>query len=228
MEKNKKTRRRLLKMHRRLLKFAGRTIPFSLIMVLFLAAGQPVQAAFVEKGSAAGMEPEKAASGGGAWEKILDKLPDIDLPEIDLPDIKLPEVDFSKIDREAEKEKLRKAVRTMDELGISPEKIAQRAWEFLSRKENQEKIDEAAREIGEKVQNAAEESGTNKVVKKVTEETGKAADKVTKDIVNQAADKVTEEITNQAADKVTKEIADQAADQVTKETMDQGEAAGQE
>ena len=59
---------------------------------------------------------------------------------------------FSKIDAKKEKEKLREAVRKMDEIGISPDRLVQRAWKFLNRKDNREKIDEAVEDIRETVQ----------------------------------------------------------------------------
>ena len=161
---------------------------------------QSGEAALADKEYPALMKAEKTAADDSIWDKLRERL---------------PEIDFSKIDTEAEKEKLREAVRTMDELGISPEKLAHRAWEFLTRKENKEKIEQAAKEIRDKVQDAAEDGSTSEVVKKVREETGKAAEKVTKEITEQTAEKVTEQVTEQTAEKVTKEITEQTAEKVT-------------
>ena len=79
----------------------------------------------------------RTADGRGIWEKIREKLPEIDLAEFDA---------------DAEKEKLREAVRTMDELGISPEMLVRNAWDFLSRKENRKKIDQAVDDLRDKVE----------------------------------------------------------------------------
>lgn len=187
-------------------------IRFSLILVMSLTAltaeaavRQNGQKAFADTGTRARPEQKEAAADGSIWDKIREKL---------------PEIDFSEFDGEAEKEKLREAVRKMDEIGISPEKLARRAWEFVTRRENKEKIDNAARDIRDQLQKAAEEGSNNEVVKKVREETGKAAEKVSREIADRAAEKVTEEA-GKAADKVTKEITEQAA-------QEGGESAGQE
>lgn len=79
----------------------------------------------------------RTVDGRGIWEKIREKLPEIDLAEFDA---------------DAEKEKLREAVRTMDELGISPEMLVRNAWDFLSRKENRKKIDQAVDDLRDKVE----------------------------------------------------------------------------
>ena len=79
----------------------------------------------------------RAVDGRGIWDKIREKL---------------PEIDFAEFDADAEKEKLREAVRTMDELGISPEMLVRNAWDFLSRKENRKKIDQAVDDLRDKVE----------------------------------------------------------------------------
>ncbi len=79
----------------------------------------------------------RTVDGRGIWEKIREKL---------------PEIDFAEFDADAEKEKLREAVRTMDELGISPEMLVRNAWDFLSRKENRKKIDQAVDDLRDKVE----------------------------------------------------------------------------
>ena len=79
----------------------------------------------------------RTVDGRGIWEKIREKLPEIDLAEFDA---------------DTEKEKLREAVRTMDELGISPEMLVRNAWDFLSRKENRKKIDQAVDDLRDKVE----------------------------------------------------------------------------
>lgn len=79
----------------------------------------------------------RAADGRGIWDRIREKI---------------PEIDFAEFDADAEKEKLREAVRTMDELGISPEMLVRNAWDFLNRKENRKKIDQAVDDLRDKVE----------------------------------------------------------------------------
>ena len=177
MRNQKKTRRNMAKT-------AGRIIALSLIMAIWTTGagvavrfrscpaveGRPVvtvvsaeaavrsswNAASADAADSAGpAEPkaEKKDADQGMPDKIKEKLPDIDLPDIHLPDL-----DFSKPDSKAEKEKLREAVRKMDEIGISPERLVQRAWKFLNRKDNREKIDEAVEDIRDRVQDKTEKA----------------------------------------------------------------------
>lgn len=158
---------------RTLSKVAGQIAALSLIMAIFIcgsglsvlsssadtgtsfvtvlsaeAAVRPTwKAAFADAADSAEPKAEKKDADQGIPDKIKEKLPDIDLPDIHLPDL-----DFSKIDAKEEKEKLREAVRKMDEIGITPERLVQRAWNFLNRKDNKEKIDEAVEDIRETVQ----------------------------------------------------------------------------
>ena len=76
---------------------------------------------------------KKTSSDKSIWDKLKEKLPDIDMPDIDMPDIHLPDVDFFDFDEKTEKEKFREAIRKMDEMGISPEKLVERAWKLLER-----------------------------------------------------------------------------------------------
>lgn len=89
------------------------------------------------EGSAEDSSGTRAVDGRGIWDRIREKL---------------PEIDFAEFDADAEKEKLREAVRTMDELGISPEMLVRNAWDFLSRKENRKKIDQAVDNLRDKVE----------------------------------------------------------------------------
>ena len=177
MRNQKKTRRNMAKT-------AGRIMALSLIMAIWTAGagvavrfrscpaveGRPVvtvvsaeaavrsswNAASADAADSAGpAEPkaEKKDADKGMPDKIKEKLPDIDLPDIHLPDL-----DFSKPDSKTEKEKLREAVRKMDEIGISPERLVQRAWKFLNRKDNREKIDEAVEDIRDRVQDKTEKA----------------------------------------------------------------------
>lgn len=167
MRKQKKARRSLPKS-------AGRIITLSLIMVILTEgagltawSGQPVQgvnavaavsaeaavrpsgkAAFVDTADPAVLSAEKKDADQSILDKIKRKLPDIDLPDFDI----------SKIDAKEEKEKLREAVREMDEIGISPERLVERAWKFLNRKDNREKIDEAVEGIRDRVQDRTEKA----------------------------------------------------------------------
>lgn len=188
------------------------------------------RASFADKADPVLQKAErKAASGKSIWDKIKEKLPDIDLP-----DIKLPEISFSEFDGKAEKEKLREAVREMDEIGISPEKLVQRAWKFLNRKDNQEKIKKTSEDVRDRVQNAAEETGKNEAVKKVSEEAGKTADKVREE-AGEAAEKAAKEIADRAAEKAAEEAgkaaqktAEEAGKAARKAIEGAGKAVGQE
>lgn len=181
------------------------------------------RASFADKADPVLQKAErKAASGKSIWDKIKEKLPDIDLP-----DIKLPEISFSEFDGKAEKEKLREAVREMDEIGISPEKLVQRAWKFLNRKDNQEKIKKTSEDVRDRVQNAAEETGKNEAVKKVSEEAGKTADKIREE-AGEAAEKAAKEIADRAVQKAAEE-AGKAAQKAAHEAIEEaGKAVGQE
>ena len=117
---------------------------------------------------------ERASADRTIWDKIKEKL---------------PKIDFSEFDQDTEKEKLREAIKKMDELGISPEKLADRAWSFLNRKENKEKIDHAMDELRDKTGKAKE-----KIEKEVTDRASQAVD--------EAADKAEEEIKKKAAEEV--------------------------
>ena len=119
---------------------------------------QAGKTAFADAADSAGQNAEKKEAAKSTPDKIKEKLPDIDLPGIDLPDLDLPDLHFSKLNPETEKEKLRKAVRKMDEIGISPERLVQKAWDFLNRKDNREKIDKAVEDIREQVQDKTEKA----------------------------------------------------------------------
>ena len=179
------------------------------------------RASFADKADPVLQKAEKkAASGKSIWDKIKEKLPDIDLPEIS----------FSEFDGKAEKEKLREAVREMDEIGISPEKLVQRAWKFLNRKDNQEKIKKTSEDVRDRVQNAAEETGKNEAVKKVSEEAEKTADKVREE-AGEAAEKAAKEIADRAAEKAAEEAgkaAQKTAEEAGKAARKAIEGAGRQ
>ncbi len=117
------------------------------------AVRQAGKTAFADAADSAGQNAEKKGAAKSIPDKIKEKLPDIDLPDLDLPDLH-----FSKFDAKTEKEKLSKAVRKMDEIGISPERLVQKAWDFLNRKDNREKIDKAVEDIREQVQDKTEKA----------------------------------------------------------------------
>ena len=160
---------------------------------------------------------------------------------------KLPKPDLSGIDWNAEKEKLREAVRTMDELGLSPEKIVRHIGIFFDGKDNKEQIDGFFKGIRRKVQefigkksgsgsDADSETGTGKE----TGETGGgpengsgqstgngSAESGEKDPVNtvtdeakKVTDKVTEEVAEEAAKKV-REAADRAGEEMKKKAVEE-------
>lgn len=52
-------------------------------------------------------------------------------------------------DADKERKNLAEAISKLDELGISPEKVVDRLWDFVSRKENREKIGKAAEDLKE-------------------------------------------------------------------------------
>ena len=114
---------------------------------------------------------------------------------------RLPEIDFAEFDKDREKEKLREAIRTMDDLGISPEMLVKNAWSFINRKENREKIDKAVDGFRDK----AEEIGGQDAVDKVRDQASDVADQVTKEVTEKADEKI-EEAADKAKNKAEEEI----------------------
>lgn len=118
-------------------------------------------------------------------------LPDIQLPDVDLPDIKLPELKlhdwklpelgFSDMDPEVEKERLREAFRLMDGMGISPEELMRKAWDYISGDEKSEDIQKRINEAAEKAADQAAE----KAKQKASEEIDKAVENAKKDLLQQ-------------------------------------------
>lgn len=129
---------------------------------------------------------------------------------ISLPRIELPEVDFSKITPESEKKRLREAISALDDLGLSPEKLAERAWDFLGRKENREKAGKAVEDLRDRAGQLIEE-GTRQLP-------GGAGD---------AAEKAEEKIREKAGEQIDR-AADQASEQVREKLSEAAdEALGQ-
>lgn len=109
------------------------------------------------------------------------KLPDIKLPELKLHDWKLPELDFSDMDPEVEKERLREAFRLMDGMGISPEELMRKAWDYISGDEKSEDIQKRINEAAEKAADQAAE----KAKQKASEEIDKAVENAKKNLLQQ-------------------------------------------
>lgn len=109
------------------------------------------------------------------------KLPDIDLPDLKLKDWKLPDLDFSDMDPEVEKERLREAFRLLDGMGISPEELMRKAWQYISGDEKSEDIQKRINEAAEKAADQAAE----KAKQKASEEIDKAVENAKKDLLQQ-------------------------------------------
>ena len=78
-------------------------------------------------------------------------------------------------DAETEKKRLAEAISKLDELGFSPEKLAERFWSIISRKENREKIGKAAEDLKENTGKLIEKaSGAGTGSESGKEDSGKA------------------------------------------------------
>ena len=154
------------------------------------------------------------------------RLPDIRFPK--LPDhIKIPEIH---IDPKAEKDRLREAVRTMDEMGISPKMLFNRFRNLVFRRKSgdeaekpaensghsgkggydriinelsgktEEQIDKTADQVRKEIGKAAEEQ-IDKTVEQVKKEIGKAAEEQIDQAVDQVVDNVKQTITQESKEK---------------------------
>lgn len=128
------------------------------------------------------------------------RLPDIHLPEIP-ENIKIPDIH---IEPEAEKEKLREALKTMDELGISPEKLLQRFRDFVGRNRKRGETKDTA-------ENSAR-GGTgeidrirNKLGEEAEKQIDKAADQAKKKL-GEAAQEQIDRAVDDARENITQEI----------------------
>ncbi len=127
------------------------------------------------------------------------RLPDIHLPEIP-ENIKIPDIH---IEPEAEKEKLREALKTMDELGISPEKLLQRFRDFVGRNrkrgETKDTAENSARggtgEI-DRIRNKLEEEA-EKQIDKAADQAKKKLGEAAQEQIDQAVDHARENITQE-------------------------------
>lgn len=126
------------------------------------------------------------------------------LPKIRLPHVELPEMDLSGFNGGSEKEKLREALKTMDDLGISPAKLVRRAWEFLSRKETKEKLEKAAKKFSTDGKNpigkAADETA-QRISEKASEQIDRAADRAAETVKKKAAEEL-----DQAAEDIKRQV----------------------
>ena len=127
------------------------------------------------------------------------RLPDIHLPEIP-ENIKIPDIH---IEPEAEKEKLREALKTMDELGISPEKLLQRFRDFVGRNrkrgETKDTAENSARggtgEI-DRIRNKLEEEA-EKQIDKAADQAKKKLGEAAQEQIDRAVDDARENITQE-------------------------------
>lgn len=127
------------------------------------------------------------------------RLPDIHLPEIP-ENIKIPDIH---IEPEAEKEKLREALKTMDELGISPEKLLQRFRDFVGRNrkrgETKDTAENSARggtgEI-DRIRNKLEEEA-EKQIDKAADQAKKKLGEAAQEQIDRAVDHARENITQE-------------------------------
>ena len=122
-----------------------------LFLVIFLAF-RPASALYVHA-SETGQGTGHYDSNGETSEKKSKK-------KFELPQV----IKDYRFDADTEKKKLAEAISKLDELGFSPEKMAERLWIIISRKENREKIGKAAEDLKEntgKLIEKASGSGTD-------------------------------------------------------------------
>ena len=122
-----------------------------LFLVIFLAF-RPASALYVHA-SETGQGTGHYDSNGETSEKKSKK-------KFELPQV----IKDYRFDADTEKKKLAEAISKLDELGFSPEKMAERLWTIISRKENREKIGKAAEDLKEntgKLIEKASGSGTD-------------------------------------------------------------------
>lgn len=102
-----------------------------------------------------------------------------------------------------EKEKLREAVKTLDEMGLAPDKLAKRAWDFISSKELADKLSQIRDSLREKAGRLREKAGslfgkkTGSVSGEIDAELDRAKEKVSQEIdkgLDRAKEKASEEI----------------------------------
>ena len=154
-----------------------------------------------------------------------------------------------------EKKELGKAISKLDELGISPEKLVVRFWDFITHKENLEKIGKTAHDLkenaGELIEQATGGNGDsgNKSEKSGSESSGNksdgagsnsgnsgdggsaSAEKDNGSDIDRVKDKVKEEVdrkTEEAIDKAAETAGEIAAREIDKAAETAGQLVGQE
>lgn len=154
-----------------------------------------------------------------------------------------------------EKKELGKAISKLDELGISPEKLVVRFWDFITHKENLEKIGKTAHDLkenaGELIEQATGGNGDsgNKSEKSGSESSGNksdgegsnsgnsgdggsaSAEKDDGSDIDRVKDKVKEQVdrkTEEAIDKAAETAGEIAAREIDKAAETAGQLVGQE
>ena len=154
-----------------------------------------------------------------------------------------------------EKKELGKAISKLDELGISPEKLVVRFWNFITHKENLEKIGKTAHDLkenaGELIEQATGGNGDsgNKSEKSGSQGSGNksdgagsnsgnsgdggsaSAEKDNGSDIDRVKDKVKEEVdrkTEEAIDKAAETAGEIAAREIDKAAETAGQLVGQE
>lgn len=123
-------------------------------------------------------------------------LPDIKLPS--LPEnISIPEIHF---EPEAEKEKLREALKTMDEMGISPEKLLQRFRDFVDRNTKRSRTKDTEENSARGGTGELDRIG-NRIREETEQQIDKAAEQAKKKLVEAAEDQI-----DQAVDQAKENI----------------------
>ena len=181
---------------------------FNLETVLAAEQGKAVTAF---QGASQLYEAERSIAVLGAGTKAV-KLPKIGLPHIEIPHIELPEIDFSKLDKEAEKEKLREALEEMDRMGISPKILLRRAWTYFFPKDTEKKAGKTS-----DPEDAEKKAGKTSDPKDTEKKADKTAD-------SQDAESVTEKVKKKASEEFDKAV-DQAAEKVKKKASEEVDKA---
>lgn len=143
-----------------------------------------------------------------------------------------------------EKKELGKAISKLDELGISPEKMVVRFWDFITHKENLEKIGRTAHDLkenaGELIEQATGGNGDSgdKSERSGSESSGNtgdggsaSAEKDNGSDIDRVKDKVKEQVdrkTEEAIDKAAETAGEIAAREIDKAAETAGQLVGQE
>lgn len=155
--------------------------------------------------------PGYASSSGGSGEKTSGKR--FELPQ---------EIRNYRFNAANEKKRLAEAISKLDELGFSPEKLLDHFWDFISRKENREKMGKAAENLKENAAKLLNKDGSNKS-DTASESQGSAEDSV-KDKLKKEADRQLEKVIDQAAE----EVGDLASEGISRAAETAGDLAEEE